>query len=231
MEAAVEKHQPPETALQRLRRHAGALVADLTRLLLMSVMLTPMLLWAILTVDVPVYGFDRLVGDMFAARASNWLSQGGMVMGLAPLLVILVARKFGGEEASRIVTTSWGLAALAIFAELSYLAPSLEAGDFPSVRFTVAFTTSGMAAHYVAANIYDIVRGSGRWWRAPLFGALCGYVTSVLIYFPVVYWGTGAPWLNWMFGDFAIKAMMALGFLPLYAVLRKSLRPKGGFGG
>ena len=231
MEAAVEKHQPRETAVQRLMRHSGAFATAFMRMLMLAAMMTPILLAAILTVDLPLHLFDRFAGDAIASRPSNWLSRGGFIMAMAPLLAMLFSRKYGGDEASRAVTASWGLAALAVFAELSYLAPSLNDGDLPGVRFTVVFTSSAMAAQYVAANVYDIARGGARWWRAPLFGALGGYLFYALIYFPGVYWGTGAPWLNWMIGDYAIKALMALAFLPVYGMLRGMLRPKGGYGG
>lgn len=231
MEAAVERHQPPETAVERLARQSAALATAFSRMVMLSMMLTPVLLIAILTVDIPVHLFDRFAGEAVASRPSNWLSRGGVIMALAPMLVILFARKYGGDEACRAVTASWGLAAIAVFAELSYLAPSLEDGDLPSVRFTVVFTGSAMAAQYVTASIYDVVRGGGRWWRAPLYAALCSYFTHAFLYFPGVYMGTGAPWLNWFIGDFAIKTLLALAFLPVYGLLRKKLKPKGGFGG
>ncbi|WP_425409278.1 VUT family protein [Hyphococcus sp.] len=231
MEAAVERYQSPETAVERFSRQSAAFTTALARMLMLAMMLTPVLLAAIITVDLPLHVFDRFAGDAIAARPSNWLSRGGFIMALAPLLIILFARKYGGGEASRAVTASWGLAAVAVFAELSYLAPSLEEGDLPGVRFTVAFTASAMAAQYMTASVYDIVRGGGRWWRAPLFAALFGYLTFALLYFPGLYIGTGAPWLNWMVGDFAIKLLIALAFLPVYGLLRHSLKPKGGFGG
>ncbi len=231
MEAVVEKHTPRETAVQRLARTSGAFFTALARLAMLAMMLTPVLLAAILTIDIPFHGFEWFAGDAVASRPSNWLTRGGFIMGLAPLLVMLMSRKYGGEEASRAVTASWGLVAAAVFAELSILAPSLEEGDLPGVRFTMIFTASAMAAQYVAASAYDISRGGERWWRAPLYGALGGYLVFVLIYFPGVYAGTGAPWINWMVGDFAIKMLVAVAFLPVYGVLRSALRPRGGYGG
>lgn len=231
MQTAIEKHNPRETALERFKRESASLFTGLTRMLVLAMVLTPLLLAAILTVDLPLYWFDRFVGDAIASRPSNWLSVGGLLMSLAPLLGILFARKYGGDEASRVITASWGLAALAVFAELSYLAPSLEDGDLPGVRFTVVFTASAMAAQYLTVSFYDIARGGGRWWRAPLFGALAGYALYAVIYFPGVYWATGAPWLNWMIGDMAIKALIAICFLGGYWMLRRILRPSGGYGG
>ncbi len=229
--AAVEKRHSKETALQRFVRQSVDLSTTFSRLSLLAVILTPLLLASFLTVDIPTRTFDVLFGETLAARPSNWLSAGGLFVSAALLLVILFARKYGGDEASSAVTASWGLAAIAVFAELSYLAPALEGDDMPGTRFTIVFVASAMAAQYIAANVYDVARGGDSWWRAPLYAALSGYIVYVLIYFPGVYFGTGAPWLNWMVGDFAIKAMLAFAFLPIYGFLRKSLKPQSGYGG
>ena len=228
---AVERREPTETAMQRLTRQSGEFAVALTRLSMLAVILTPILVASFLTVDLPMREFDGLFGTQTALRPSNWLSVGGFLMAFAPLVVILYARKYGGDEASRAVTASWGLAALVVFAGLSYLAPALVEGDMPPVKFTMVFVASAMVAQYFAASAYDIVRGGMRWWRAPFFAAMSGYFISALIYFPVVYMGSKTPWINWMVGDFAIKTAIAIAFLPVYAALRRSFRPKGGFGG
>ena len=229
--AAVEKHHTKETALQRLVRQSGEFSTALSRMTLLAVILTPLLIASFLTVDIPTRIFDGFFGDSHSVRPSNWLSYGGLFMSAAVLLTILFARKYGADEASRAVTASWGLAAIAVFAELSYLAPALEGGDMPGLRYTVVFVVSAMAAQYIAANVYDVARGGEAWWRAPLYSALGGFVTYALIYFPGIYFGMSAPWLNWMIGDLAIKVLLAFGFLALYWALRKSLKPRSGYGG
>ncbi len=228
---AVEKRHAPETALQRLGRLSGEFLSSLGRMAVLTAIFTPLLLLSFLTADLPMRAFDGLFGVDAGLRPSNWLSVGAFIMAFAPLAGILIARKYGGEEASRAVTASWGVAAIAVFTELSYLAPALEAGDMPPARFAVAFVASAMAAQYIAVNVYDVVRGGGRWWRAPLFSALGGYLVYGLVYFPGVMWGSGLPWLNWMVAGFAINVFLAACFLPFYAFLRKPLRPKGGYGG
>ena len=231
MTVATEQHNPRETALQRFARQSGEFATGLARMGALAAILTPLLLASFLTADLPMRAFDGLVGADIALRPSNWLSHGGFIMGFAPLIAILFARKYGGEEASRAITAAWGIAALAVFAELSYLAPALEAGDMPPVRFAVVFVVSAMAAQYMAVSLYDVVRGGGRWWRAPLLSALGGYITYALIYFPGLMIGSGVPWLNWMVAGFAIYALLAVAFLPVYLMLRKPLKPRGGFGG
>lgn len=228
---AVEKHRSRETALERLVRHTGEFFSALLRLVGLALLLTPLLLISLLTVDIPMRRFDFLAGGNALLRPSHWLSWGLFIMSIAPLTAILFTRKFGGEEASRAVTASWAIAALAVFAGLSYLAPALEDSDMPPARFAVAFVASAMAAQYMAVNIYDIARGGGRWWRAPLFAALGGGLTFTFIYFPGLYWGAPAPWLNWAVASLAIHAGLVAAFLPMYALARRALRPKGGFGG
>lgn len=228
---AVERRQAKETPLQRLARQSGDAVSALARLAIMALFLTPLLLGAVLTLDIPLRSFDWIFGSAIVVRPSNWLTHGGFIMGLAPLIAILFARKYGGDEASRAVTAAWGLAAVAVLAELSYLAPSLGEADLPGVRFTVAFVAAAMAAQYMAANIYDVTRGGGRWWRAPLYGGLAAALTYAFIYFPALYFGSGVPWLSWMIGDIAIKTVCAVAFLAVYGVMRRSLRPSGGYGG
>ena len=229
--AAVEKRHTRETALQRLMRQSGEFAAAFGRLALLAVALTPILLTSFLTLDLPMRTFDGLFGAEAALRPSNWLSYGVFIMMLAPLMVIFFARKYGGDEASRAITAAWGVAAIAVFAELSYLAPALEEGDMPPVRFTVVFVAAAMAAQYMAASVYDIARGGDKWWRAPLYGALAGNLTFSLIYFPGVFWGAVAPWLNWAVVGLAVQMLVTGGFLPVYAWLRRPLRPAGGFGG
>lgn len=231
MEAAVEKRQPRETALQRLMRHSGELATSFSRMVMLAAILTPILLASFLTADLPMRSFDGLFGGDPVLRPSNWLSWGGFIVAFAPLITILISRKYGGDEASRAVTASWGIAAIIVFAELSYLAPVLDATDMPTVRFTVAFVASAMAAQYMAASLYDVARGGGRWWRAPLIAAMGAFLVYAMIYFPGVMWGTGAPMLNWMVAGLTINALLAIAFLPFYGAVRKLMRPKGGFGG
>lgn len=228
--AVVEKHTPRETALQRLARESRDAAIAFFRTAVLSLLLAPVLLWAFLTADLPVHTLDRFFAPGAAISPSQWLTYGGVVLALAPLVAILIARRFGGDAASRTITISWGLAAVAVFFELSYLAPALNAGDFPPARFVVAVAVSAMAAQYIAVSVYDVARGGGRWWRAPLYAALSGYFLAGLIYFPGVYYGAGVPWLHWMVGDIAVKAVIAVAFLPFYGVLRQALKPAFGLG-
>lgn len=229
--AAVEdRRDVKETPVQKLVRLFREFLANLARTALIAAIFLPILLASFLMIDLPVQKLDYLF-TVPATKPSNWMTFGGLIMALAPLVGILVARRFGGDEASRAITAAWGVAAVAVIAELTYLAPILEDGDFPSSRFVVAFVVSAMAGQFFAVSVYDVTRGSGAWWRATLYAALSGYGVQTAIYYPLVYFQSGAPWVNWMVMDFAIKCIMIFMFLPIYWHLRRTLRPRGGFGG
>ena len=226
----VERHSPRETPLERFFRSILEFSVSFLRTFALAAVFTPVLLVAFLTLDIPVRVFDRFFNAP-ALKPGAWLTWGSVVMAIGPMLSILMSRRFGGEEASRVVTASWAIAALAVFAEISYLAPTLVAGDFPSPTFIMTFVGAAMLSQYVAAAAFDVTRGGGQWWRAPLYSLMAAYALGSALYFPIVYWNAGAPWANWLVSDLAVKLLMAFSFLPIYWRLRKTLKPRGGFGG
>ena len=176
--AAIETRRPiRETPLQRLGRELRKFAQALLRVTLLSGLLIPILLVAFLTVDIPYRGFDHLF-SMGPVKPGNWLSLGYFLMAAVAPLVVLIARRFGGEEASRVVT-----------------------------------------------------RGGGKWWRAPFFALLGAYLVQTSLYFPIAYWKSVAPWMNWMVEDVALKSLLIVGFLGIYRVLMNNLKPRGGYGG
>ncbi|MFN0025191.1 MAG: hypothetical protein ACKVS5_14975 [Parvularculaceae bacterium] len=229
--AAVEQRRPiRETPLEGLGRKAREFFVALMRAALLSALLIPVLVFAFLSVDLPFRAFDQFFTGALS-KPGNWLSLGFLAMALAPFLVILISRRFGGEEASRVVTASWTVAALAAFGGVSYLSPVLEAGDMPSVSFVVAFVGSSMVAQFSASAVYDITRGGERWWRAPFFAAIAACLAQGLIYFPAAYWGSNAPWANWLIQFVALGSLATVGFLGVYRLMMDRLRPRGGWGG
>ncbi len=225
---AVETRRPiRETPLQKLGREIGNFGAGIVRLAFLCAFLTPVLLFAFLTVDLPFRGFDHFF-DMARAKPGNWLSVGYFAMAAGPAIVILIARRFGGDEASRVVTASWAFAA---FAGVSYLSPELEEGDMPGVAYTVAFVGSSILGQFTAAAVYDVTRGGEAWWRAPFFAALSAYLVQTVLYFPIAYWTSEAPWINWMVEDVGLKGFVIVAFLGVYRLMMRRLRPRGGFGG
>ncbi len=227
--AVEQRRKIRETPLEKFWREIGRFGVGLIRLALLALILTPILLAAFLTLDLPIRSFDALF-DTPSLKPSNWLTYGNVLLCGAALVAILVGRRFGADEASRAITAAWGLAAVLVFAELTHLAPRLQDSDFPSVRFVVSFVASAMIGQYVAVGVYDIVRGGGAWWRAPLISALVAFATQSLIFHVSVYWSANAPWINWMIADFGVKAIIAFGFLGIYRLLQDSIRPLRGLG-
>lgn len=229
--SAVEHRRPVrETPAEKLGREISAFSVALLRTFTLTALLTPLLLAAFLTVDLPVRGFDLLF-DTAILKPSLWLSIGGVMMTCALPAVLLIARRFGGDEASAAVTASWGVAAVMSFAGLSYIAPTIENNDLPTTQFVLAFVASSMIGQYLGIAVYDVTRGGGPWWRAPLVACLFGFSAQAAIYFPWAYWGQNQPWISWLAFDLVVKAGLAFLFLPLYRVLLKPLRPRGGYGG
>ena len=218
------------TPLQRFLNDAVSFFVSLGRLFVLALTLGVVIFLSILSLDIPVRWFDHWFSAE-AIRPGQWLSKGGLYFWGAACLVVLMSRRFGGEEAARAVTAAWTLAALGVFAGLSYLAPDLENADLPRLRAVIGVVAAAMAGEFVIAAVYDVVRGGARWWRAPLFALLAGAFVHILIYFPVIYAGLDYPWVNWMVADFAVKAVLSALFLIPYALLRRRLKPRGGLGG
>lgn len=229
--AAVETRRPiKETPLQKLGREMRQFGASLVRLIFLCCFIIPLLVFSFLTLDIRFQGLDHLFATP-NAKPGNWLSVGLIAMSFVPLAIIFIARRFGGEEASRVVTASWSIAAIAAFSGVSYLSPILVDGDVPLALYAAGFVASSVVAQFAAAAVYDITRGGEAWWRAPFFAALSAYVLQAFLYFPAAYWHTNAPWLNWLVVYIGLAAMVTVAFLGVYRLAMRVLRPRGGFGG
>ncbi len=226
----VESHRERATPMQRLLAAIGGFLVGFTRLAVLTALMLPILIASFLTVDIPVRALDHYF-PMEAMRPGNWLSRGDIFMAFGAMAGVLMARRFGGDEAARAITAAWGLAAFAAFAGIAYLAPDLAPGDLPAARYIAAFVLAAMMGQYMAVGLFDVLRGGTDWWRAPLYALLAGYAVHVTLFYGVAYWSSSVPWLNWMATDFALKAAMAVAFLWPYWRLRRGLKPRGGLGG
>ena len=226
-----ENRQERLTALQRLSRNSAEIGNAAVRLGAVAGLIGGTMAVALLLIDVPFRGFDRFFAPDTPLRPSTWLTSGLIVMAISPLIAILCARKLGGDETSRGITAGWSVLAVGVFLELSYLAPVLETGDFPPLRFLLVFIIAAMSSQYMAASIYDVARGGDRWWRAPFYSALGAHLTFSFVYFPGIFVGWRVPWANWLVTYVALAIALSLAFLPIYAFMRASLKPRGGFGG
>ena len=219
------------TPAERFRQEVRDFAFMIVRVGGMMLVLTPVLLIAILTIDIPVRFLNGLVSALLSLRPSQWLTWGHLVLAVVLFISLLFTRRWGGTEASRAVLAAWGAITVFVLFELSVLSPVIESSDFPSARFTIALVSSAMTGQLVAIAFYDVARGGGAWWRAPFYAAMTGLAVAALIYFPIAYWNSTAPWAAWMVVDLMIKMGLTTLFLPIYAFLRRALRPRGGYGG
>lgn len=219
------------TPAQKLSAELHAFAVHLARIAGACAIIIPLLCLSFLTLDIPVRFFNQIFFFVPGLRPSDWLTVGHLVMSGVPVVSVLVTRTYGGQLASRAVMVSWFIVALLILFELSVLASVIEDGDFPSTRFIIGFVSSAMTGQLLAIAFYDVARGGGAWWRAPFYALMLGYSATALIYFPIVYWISSLPWGGWMVGDLMVRMLIATACLPIYAMLRKSLVPRGGYGG
>ena len=219
-----------ETAAERFRRESLKFLYHCWQVGRLTLVLIPILGLSALLLDLPLRMYDGLVGGDPAFVASNWLSQGEGLLVLSMFFLVLVTRSYGPDFAIRVQSVSWIVTASLASILLIYLAPELTGDDWPGGRFAAGFLISWFVGQIFAVHFYDLMRG-GKWWRAPLYGLLVGFAVQAAIYFPVVYWDAGVPWISWMVIDFCLKAFLSVLFLGLYWMLRRPLRPYLGHGG
>lgn len=223
-----------ETATDRFNRQLRVFLRGVWKVVRHAMLLVPLLVTCILLLDLPLRLYDGIAGGQDNISPSNWLSWGEGLLVLSLFILICIARCHGAEFASRVMSVAWLMAAAFVAGLLFYLAPQLAPGDLPGTRFMLAFFGSWYFGQLIAVHVYDITRG-GRWWRAPFYGLVFGFGVQCAFYFPAVYMGVGemhnVPWVSWMIIDFWIKALLALAFLPVYRMLKRSLRPVMGLGG
>lgn len=217
------------TAVQRLGQVLGRVADEMVIAGGLALILLPFLGLAALTLDLPFTGFDRLA-EIPSIMPSLWISQGELLLALSLPAMLLMTRRHGALLVSRAQGLAWLLLLLLVAVMLLYLSPQLAPGDMPRGLFMLALVISWYVGPQLAIQIYDVMRG-GRWWRAPFVAAVVGFWGQAVIFFPLAYGGSGAPWLTWMGADMVIKAGLAAGFLGIYGLSRRRIRPRWGLGG
>lgn len=192
-------------------------------------LLLPLQLAALVTVDLPLTLFDSFAGPHGLAP-SLFLSRGDGLYMLSLLASLLFTRRWGASVAARVVAVSW-LFTLGLFALLLVdLAPSLEAGDFPSRRFALSLLGSWLLGQWVGVWIYQLTRG-GAWWRAPVFGACVGLGVQAVVFYPSAFLGELSVWPWWLAVHLVIACVVSAAFALVHGGLRRAVRPISGLGG
>ena len=88
-------------------------------------------------------------------------------------------------------------------------------------RIAIASGSAFLAAQLVDVLIFDRLRRSAAWWRAPLASSLSGSAVDTALFFSLAFAGTGLPWITWGLGDFGVKVAMALALLMPFRTLMR----------
>lgn len=139
---------------------------------------------------------------------NDWLTWGALTYPVSFLVTDLTNRRFGPGSTRRVVYVGFAVAVvLSIWA----------AGP----RIAFASGSAFLAAQLLDVYIFDRLRRSGLWWRAPLVSSLSASALDTALFFSLAFAATGLPWVTWGLGDFGVKVAMALVLLiPFRALMR-----------
>ena len=139
---------------------------------------------------------------------NDWLTWGALTYPVAFLVTDLTNRRFGAAATRRVVYVGFAIAvALSVWA----------AGP----RIAAASGSAFLAAQLLDVLIFDRLRRSETWWRAPLASSLSGSAVDTALFFSLAFAGTGLPWITWGLGDFGVKVAMALALLMPFRTLMR----------
>ncbi len=156
----------------------------------------------------------------------NWLTWGAFSYPVAFLVTDMTNRRFGVQLARKVVFVGFICAVLLSI----YLA---------TPRIALASGSAFLVAQLLDVHVFDRLRHSRRWWRAPLLSSQIGSVIDTVLFFTLAFLGTGLPvveyslgagivlapvWIAWALGDFAVKVSMGLVMLIPYGASRRWIR-------
>jgi len=158
----------------------------------------------------------------------NWFTWGAFSYPVAFLVTDMTNRRFGVRLARLVVSAGFVCAViLSIY--------------FATPRIALASGSAFLVAQLLDVQVFDQLRNSPRWWRAPLFSSLVGSAIDTALFFSLAFWGAGLPiaeygagalsvmapvWVAWAIGDFGVKVTMGLVMLVPYGALRQWIRPE-----
>lgn len=178
------------------------------------------------------YPVDAQLGGVALADLLTW---GAFTYPFAFLVTDLTNRRFGPVAARRVVYVGF---ALAFALSLALANP----------RIAVASATAFLVGQLLDVTIFDRLRQSAAWWRAPFVSSLVGSAADTAIFFtlafapafalfgvsdpfaieasPLLTLGADAPrFWSWAIADFAVKLLAGMLLLAPYRLLMHWLTP------
>jgi uncharacterized PurR-regulated membrane protein YhhQ (DUF165 family) len=139
---------------------------------------------------------------------NDWITWGALTYPVAFLVTDLTNHRFGAGATRRVVYIGFTIAVI-----LSVWAAG------PRIAF--ASGSAFLVAQLLDVMIFDRLRQSAMWWRAPLVSSLTASAVDTALFFSIAFAGTGLPWLTWGLGDFGVKVTMAIALLIPFRVLMR----------
>ncbi|WP_145107900.1 queuosine precursor transporter [Cereibacter sediminicola] len=202
--------------------------------------MTRSLIPAILAMAAIVVASNILVQFLFG----QWLTWGAFTYPLAFLVTDLTNRLRGAAAARRVVLAGFATGILCSLIGTQIMG---EFGPLVTLRIALASGLAFLVAQMLDVTLFDRLRHSRRWWRAPLTSTLVGSSLDTLIFFGVAFsaslvwlepgndvaWaneilpllgaGPEAPlWLSLAVADWSVKLLLALvALLPFRVIVRR----------
>ena len=184
-----------------------------------------------LTIDIPVRSFDYLFSSA-ATKPSSWLTIGLAAMSLAPLVVILASRRYGGDEASLRRHSSLVSRGRRCRRRTRHSRAGAGGGRFSQPAFHAfprrrrhdepVFRRGRLRRHSRRRRLVA---------RAVFLGADRVRRLRPDLFSRRILGERRARGRHWMIAAFALQALLSASFLLVYRWLRRPLRPRGGYGG
>lgn len=143
---------------------------------------------------------------------NDWLTWGAFTFPLCFLVTDLTNRGFGAASARRVVYLGF-----AIGLPLSWW--------LSDPRIALASGAAFLAGQLCDIAIFNRLRNSQGWWRAPLFSSFLASALDTALFFFLAFAGTGLPWITLGLGDFLVKIAMASFLLAPYRFFMNAVMP------
>lgn len=228
--------QPGDAAWPpKARLYGGAVESPWPRLLALLLtaanLVLPVILLTILLIAAYLYCDDVVLADAAPALLQRVvITMSDLVLPAAWYTIHLTNRRYGAACAFAQL-----LAALAACLLVYLVNPAgLDGwiGALPSLtpRAVLAFILAFLAANFIAIAVFDGARGP-RWWTAPLMASVAASAVFSLLYYPIAFAGTGAPFAQSALVHGGLFFSESVALLPPYWLLRPAMRPLPGLNG
>tara|TARA_B110000285_G_C15028077_1_gene565246 strand:- start:392 stop:928 length:537 start_codon:yes stop_codon:yes gene_type:complete len=151
----------------------------------------------------------------------NILTYGAFSYPITFLITDLANRRFGKEEARKLVYIGFAIGVL-----LTTLV-SKNFQDIISIRIAVGSGTAFLVAQLIDIEIFQRLRNKV-WFVAPVTSSVSGSIIDTFLFFSISFLGTSIPWVTLAFGDLSVKFFMAFLMLIPFRLLIFKIRDLNG---